>query len=137
MQGGRILSIGRLLTGAAAFLSIGIGYPTAAQADVFCSFTVSNLWLSSDGWVNVVLAGPAGNKNWWLCQQGASTSVDDGYAPRTVNSATCAAVYSQLLTAQLQSRQVYFQFRAPANCNAASLPPDGALNPYYVNLGIF
>ena len=104
---------------------------------MLCSFTVSNLWLSSDGWVNVVLTSLAGNRNWWLCQQGASTSVDDGYAPRTVNSGACAAVYSQLLTAQLQSREVYFQFRGPANCNAASLPPDGALNPYYVNLAIF
>lgn len=131
------MGIRRFLTHVAAILSTGACYPGTAQADVFCSFSVANLWLSSEGWVNVVLNSPLGNKNWWLCQQGANTSIDDGYAPRTVNPANCAAVYSQLLTAQLQSRPVYFQFRAPANCNAASLPADGALNPYYVNIGIF
>jgi len=127
----------RFLTHAAALLAMGICYPGTARADVFCNFSVANLWLSSDGWVNVVLNSPSGNKNWWLCQQGMNTSVDDGVTPKTVNAGNCAAVYSQLLTAQLQSRPIYFQFRAAANCSTASLPADGVLNPYYVNIGIF
>jgi hypothetical protein len=132
-----MMGIRRLAAQAAALISIGLFSAGTAQADVFCSFSVANLWLSSDGWVNVNLTSPSGNKNWWLCQQGMNTSVDDGITPKTVNSANCAAVYSQLLTAQLQNRPISFQFRSAANCSAASLPADGVLNPYYVNIGIF
>jgi hypothetical protein len=95
------MRINGILAKATLVLSLATIHPTAASADVFCSYQVANLWLSSEGWVNVAFTSALGNKNWWLCQQGANTNVNDGYAARVVNPANCAAVYSQLLTAQM------------------------------------
>lgn len=122
-----------LATACAALLSAA----SPAAADVFCSYKVDHLWLTSDGWINVSFTSDLGNKSWWLCQQGSSTSANDGYGTKTVTSETCAAVYSQLLSARLSDRQIIFQFHGPSDCNASSLPADGRMTLYYANIGIY
>lgn len=121
-----------LATACAALLSAA----SPAAADVFCSYKVDHLWVTSEGWINVSFTSDLGNKNWWLCQLGTNTSVNDGYGNRTVNPDTCSAVYSQLLSARLSDRSVMFQFHGPSDCNASSLPGDGVMALHYANIGI-
>lgn len=121
--------------GHAFFACLFIGIPLGTHAEVFCAYKVEHVWVTPDGWVNATFSSGLGNKNWWLCQQGANTPVNDGYADKMVNANTCAAVFSQLLSARLSDHVIFFQFHGPNDCNAANLPADGRPTLYPANIG--
>jgi hypothetical protein len=117
-------------------LALGLAAPSTAFADVNCTFTISSLWVTPDGWINAGLNGYGYGKGWWICPVGASISVNDGYSSKTVSSDNCKAIYSQLLTAKTSAHPIHLQFHGPADCSSAALPADGsAPNPYPANFG--
>ena len=117
-------------------VALSLVTPVAANADVFCSFTISSLWVTPDGWVNLALGGSGYGKNWWLCPVSGSIAVNDGYGSKTITSDTCKTIYSQILTQKITGHPLKIQFHGPADCSAAALPADGvAPTPYPANFG--
>jgi hypothetical protein len=121
----------------AAMLALCLAAPSTAFADVNCTFTISSLWITPDGWINAGFNGYGYGKGWWLCPVSASITVNDGYSSKTVSSDNCKAIYSQLLTAKASAHPIHFQFHGPADCSSAALPADGSVpSPYFANIGI-
>lgn len=113
-----------------------LAFPASAYADVTCDFSISALWVTPDGWVNVAVNTADFGKGWWICPVSGSTSVNDGYATRTVTSDSCKAIYSMLLTQKSSGRPIKLQFHGPASCTSSELPADGTQpNPFPANFG--
>jgi len=120
----------------AGFALLGLATPTVANADIVCALTVSNLWITPDGWINVALSGTGFDKGWWLCPVSGSTSINDGYGAKTITSDSCKAIWSQLLTLKAAGKPINLMFHGPVDCTAASLPADGTQpNPFPSNFG--
>jgi len=130
------MRVSRQATAAAAAMLSVILSP-AAQADVSCAFTIANLSITPDGWINGAFSGSGSGKTWWICAVSGSTTVNDGYAPRTITSDNCKTIYAQLLTLKISAKQVTMQFHGPADCSSAALPADGNQpNPFPTIFGI-
>lgn len=115
----------RTIARSAVALLASLGLAGTAHADVFCQFSLSSINVTPDGWLNVAFTTPTYGKGWWLCSVGGSTAVNDGYTAKTINSDTCKAIFSQLLTLKMSSRPIILQFHGPADCGSSSLPADG------------
>ena len=99
--------------------------PQTAWADVDCSFTVSSLLVTPEGWVSAWLTTPTYSKGWCFCTVTGRTSINDGYGTKTITSDACKVIYTQMLTAKSTGAPLTLQFHGPADCNAASLPAEG------------
>lgn len=109
---------------------------STAFADVGCPFQIGTLSTTPDGWISVALNSGTYWKSWWLCPTSGSTTVNDGYATRTVSSDSCKTIFTQLVTAKATGRRIYFNFHGPADCASGNLPADGSMTlfPYAVAL---
>jgi len=115
---------------------LGLITPTAADADVACALTISNLWITPYGWINVGLSGNGLDIGWWLCPVSGSTSINDGNTTKTVSSDSCRAIWSQLLTLKAAGKPLNLMFHGPTDCTAASLPANGTQpTPFPENFG--
>ncbi len=114
---------------------IALACPGGAWADVQCQLSITNIWITPDGWVSGGFAGNGLPKGWWLCSVAGSTVVNDGYGSKTVSSDACKSIYSLLLTLKVSNQPVTLQFHGPADCSYAALPPDGTPSPFPANFG--
>lgn len=124
----------RLIRAIAAISALTMS--SASLADIVCPFQVGTLSTTPDGWISVSLNSGTYWKNWWLCPTSGSTSVNDGYATRTVSSDSCKTIFTQLVTAKATGRRIHLFFYGPANCNSASLPADGNMTLFPTGIAL-
>lgn len=106
---------------------------SAAQADITCSFSISELSIDTSGNVVGLFANSGTVYTWYLCALQGSVSVSNNYGNQTVVSGACNGIYSQLLTARAAGQPINISWHGPTACTAAQLPASGNtsfISPY-------
>jgi hypothetical protein len=118
----------------AGILALSIGLAAPAKADTGCGFTLNNVAITWDGWLNIVASTGGVTRSWWLCNVSGSAAVSFGNGQTgSVNSESCRAIYAKMLTAHASNKVVGMWFIGINDCSAASLPADGTISRYPVN----
>lgn len=110
----------------AALLGASLITSSPAQADTGCSFTVNDVGISWDGWLNVNVTTGGVTRYWWICNISGTASVNFGNGQTgNINAESCRGMYTNFLTAFASNKQIGMWFLGINDCTAASLPADG------------
>jgi len=100
--------------------------PASAFADIACTFTITSIGVTADGWLNVNLYSAQIQPSWFLCNTGGTVTVNNGYSSSiSINSSQCQSMLSLFLTARTASRPLILWYHGINDCTTASLPATG------------